>query len=57
MVHTGGEMVIWVDPTFPGELRPATVTGTQSHPHKYIAIRPHKYDVILTHKYQLNKFS
>ena len=44
-------MVIWLDPNFPRDTRPATVTASQSHPHKYIAILTHKYNTILTHKY------
>ena len=41
-------MVIWLDPNFPRDTRPATVTASQSHPHKYIAISLHKYKLVPT---------
>ena len=40
-------MVIWLDPNFPRDTRPATVTASQSHPHKYIAISLHKYKLVV----------
>ena len=50
-------MVIWLDPNFPRDTRPATVTASQSHPHKYIAISLHKYKLvptqILAYKFKL----